>query len=229
MAISDINQQIAQQNAGEVKDIADRKAQRMALALASGNQASQFNAAQDTEMGPVDVTKNINKGVTDTVQNSVNQGNMSQEDIAARSMEGVDKSGQLPNDQSGQQQAQGLGGDVDQGMMAAINNRQGKNFESHLNELQQQAKFGAKGKQAQQQMNAQAAVAQQEDLKTQMVNTQLVKYQNDVAQRNSVLNAVLGLVGGAVGAVVGGPAGAAAGSAISKGGSNGGQKQLPTE
>lgn len=211
----EINKQIEMQNA--VKE-AGQKA------------LHQFSGGGDS-MASVDTSQNINENLKSAVQNQANQGNVSEGDIANKSMEGTDQSGRLANPQSMMQASQGLGGNVDQGMQSAISNRQNKLFETKLNEMQNISGMEAKGKKADKMMAAQQALAQQEEMKTQAANTQMVKYQNDVAQRNSVLNSVLGLVGGAVGGIVGAATGLPVGGMISGltdklkvGGKGGGQE-----
>lgn len=164
---------------------------------------AQPGVPQDTAEPPRDMLK-------EAIDRQAAQGQMSEGDIAARSMTGVGDSQAVPTAQGLMQQSAGLGGNQDAGMAAAIANRQGERFKSHVNDLSQVAGMKAKIQRADQQGAAMAAMAQGEDLKAQMYNTQLIKYQNDIAKKNAVLNTILGL-GGTIG---GGVAGAFAGSPV---------------
>jgi hypothetical protein len=165
----------------------------------------------------VDTTGAMNPNIAKAAQPLINTGQMTQDQIAARSMEGVDKSGNLGGAGALQQQTQALGGQSDPGMQSAIASRQQKLYETHLNELGNVAKFNAPGIQAKQAQAALQGMASYEDLKTQAANTQMVKRQNDQAQRNAILNSVLQLGGTAAGFAIGGPPGAALGGAIGGG------------
>lgn len=187
----------------------------MAYNAADPESVKRYQEANRVEGKDVDTTAAMNQGIGQAKQSLTDRANMTPEQIAAQSMEGVDKSSQLPNEQNMAQRSAGLGGAVDAGMSQAIANRQAQIYGSSINNISQNAKMRAVGDSAARKSAALAGMASVEDLKTQAANTQLVKYQNDQAKRNSILNAILGL-GGAIGGMVTG-VGAAAGSAIAQG------------
>ncbi len=180
----------------------------------------------------VDVASNINPNLSAAAKTQTDTAGMSQDQIAARSMNGVAERGQasLANPDVMDQQQHALGGDGDPGMQAAIANRQNKMFSSDLNNLGHISRMNAAGTQMQQQsagMQAQAAIEQQ---KQQLINTQMVKYQNDTAQRNQILTSVLqigGTVAGAAAGPVGGMIAAGVGKAASGAVGNTQQQQVP--
>lgn len=155
-------------------------------------------------LGGVDTTAGINKGVFEANKALTEPANMTADEIAAQSMEGVDKSSQLATPEILRQQTQGLGGDIDYGMQAAIANRQNKLYSSSLNELGQRAKMNAPLIQSERRRAALAGMNTVEELKNQAANTQLIKYQNDQAKRNALLNSILGLGGSIIGLATGG-------------------------
>lgn len=164
----------------------------------------------------VDTNPNISPQLQSAVQNQIAQGQMTAPQISARAMEGVDHPQNVPTEDSLRQQTQGLGGEQDPQMLAAISNRQNVGYKSHLNDLSQFAGMNSRVQQMNQQRESLSAMADVDDLKIQVINSQLVKYQNDVAKHNTVLNSVLGLggtvVGAAAGTMLAGPGGGAAGA-----------------
>ena len=163
----------------------------------------------------IDVADNTNANLQNAVATQTATAGMTQDQIAARQMQGVQASGQgqINNLASTMaQQSAGLGGQHDAGMQAAIANRQAKRYSSDINQLSQQAKLNAAGTQMQQQTAGMGAEAALEQQKQQLINAQMVKYQNDQAKSNQILSSVLsigGAVAGAAAGAVAGPAGAA--------------------
>ncbi len=166
----------------------------------------------------VNVVKNINPNLSAAAKTQTDTAGMTQDQIAARSMNGVAERGQasLANPGVMNQQAHALGTSGDPGMEAAITNRQNKMYSSDLNNLGHIARMNAVGTQMQQQsagMQASAAIEQQ---KQQIINTQMVKFQNDQALRNQILTSVLQTGGAVVGAAAAGPVGGMIASGLGK-------------